>query len=117
VNQTQKMLFTLQRFQLLSLFVNPTSIKSITPAYALAWSEGLYPFLDEAAPWHALYEEAFEVREKQLEELHSFLCDRWDASNFITFYDLEAHYGVSGVSGCAIPRLNGDSIRRSYSAV
>ncbi|EGV33099.1 hypothetical protein ThidrDRAFT_0777 [Thiorhodococcus drewsii AZ1] len=98
MEKTKEMLFMLQRFQILALFTNSATEKNVTPSYAFAWFDSVYPFLSESAPWHKPYADCFKVQEPELEELHSFLCDKWDANQPISFYDLESHYGIHGSS-------------------
>jgi hypothetical protein len=92
----EAMLFSMQKFQILSLFVNPSSERNVSSSYAFAWSEGVYPYLSEGAEWHKPFEACFDVKREQLEELHNFLCDKWDAKEPFSFYQLEEHYGVRG---------------------
>ncbi|WP_163576802.1 hypothetical protein [Halomonas faecis] len=96
MSETKEMLFSLQRFQILSLFTNPAAERNVTPSYAFAWADNIYPFLNDGAPWHKPYADCFAIQEEQLDELHQFLCDRWDSKKLISFYELEDHYGVSG---------------------
>ncbi|MEJ5863533.1 hypothetical protein [Pseudomonas farsensis] len=95
---TAEMLFNMQRFQLLALFANPEIEGNISPAYAYAWERGIYPLGDDAAPWHKPYGDQFRVGETQVSELAEFLDKLWIAGKTISFYDLESHYDVSGVS-------------------
>ena len=93
MDDIKRMLYLQQKFMILSLFTNDAQGRSVHPAYAFAWSEGVYPFLDSAG-WHEPYEDFFAVRNEQIDELHAFLADRWDAKKPLTFYELERHYGI-----------------------
>jgi hypothetical protein len=96
MDSTQKMLFSLQRFQILTLFATSSAESNVTPSYALAWSEGIYPFLNESSPWHEPFEELFPIRREHMEELDMFLCTRWDMGQWISFSELEETYEVRG---------------------
>ena len=88
------MLFNMQRFQILSRYTDPNVKQNFSAAYAFAWHESIYPFLNESAKWHKPYEDCFDVQEKQFDELHEFLADRCDSNKLISFYELEDHYRV-----------------------
>lgn len=91
---TAAMLFNVQKFQIFSLFTSESSIRNVTPAYAFAWDRGVYPLLDDSAPWHKPYGEFFEVSEEMVNGLLKFLDERWSEKNPITFYELEDHYEI-----------------------
>lgn len=92
---TAEMLFNIQKFHLLSLYVSDSQ-RNVTDAYAFAWDAGVYPIANEAAPWHKPYGSCFAVGEKQIAQLATFLEERWLAKTPISFYELEDHYGISG---------------------
>ena len=97
MNAVKDMLFTLQRFQILALFSNPQAQRNVSPAYAFAWSESIYPALNASAIWHRPYADQFLIKEPLVDDLHKLICTRWDAKNPVTFYDLEDHFNVSGL--------------------
>jgi hypothetical protein len=92
MNELKSMLFSLQRFQILALFTNASAKNNVSPSYAFAWAESVYPCLNGSAEWHKPYEECFSVREIQISELHNLLVDRWEKKDPITFYELEKRY-------------------------
>ncbi|WP_425222017.1 hypothetical protein [Pseudomonas sp.] len=97
MEKLEAMLFTNQKLQLLTTYCFVDENQSfITPGYAYAWYNGVYPLFDDSADWHKPYKDFFNVTEEMIDELSSFLDQRWIDKNFITFYDLEDHYSVSG---------------------
>lgn len=92
---TAEMLFNIQKFQVLSLYVSDSQ-RNVTDAYAYAWDAGVYPIASDAAAWHKPFGECFEVGEEQMSELATFLDERWTSKSPISFYELEDHYGISG---------------------
>lgn len=92
----EQMLFLLQKSQVMSWFFGVDTKSFVSAPYAYAWYEGVFPILDESAEWHAPYANHFKISESLMDELHSFLCDCWDGKKDLSFYDLEAHYGVRG---------------------
>jgi len=93
---TAQMLFNMQKFQILSLFTSEVATRKVSPAYAYAWAEDLYPIGQHSGPWHEPYEGCFKIGQEQLNELSNFLDDLWTKGKTISFYDLETHYGVHG---------------------
>ena len=96
MNETQSMLFSLQRFQILALFSNTAAERTVSDTYAYAWLQSVYPLLNESAPWHKPFAGCFAVSGARLGELKAFLYDRWCGKQPITFYELEDHYGIRG---------------------
>ena len=96
MDDTQEMLFTIQRFQVLSLYTSASAQSSVTDSYAFAWSESIYPFLNRTAIWHQPFEPCFAVGRSRLEELHQLLSDRWKQKQPITFFELEELNGIHG---------------------
>lgn len=70
-----------------------------TPSYLYAWDTDVYPLCDDGAPWHAAHEDQFRVRKAALEELLTYLDERWDAKQPVTFYELENRYDVRSGHG------------------
>lgn len=95
---TAEMLFNLQKFQLLTLFTSKSASKNITPAYAYAWDNGVYPIGNDAAPWHEPYKDQFSVGEEQVSELAKFLDEAWRKKENVSFYELEDHYDIQGTT-------------------
>lgn len=87
-----KMLFNIQRFQILSRFVDTEEGRSFSAAYAFAWDEGVYPISNHGGDWHEPYKGAFRVPESAMDELAEFLDQKWLAKEAITFYQLESNF-------------------------
>ncbi|RON33680.1 hypothetical protein [Pseudomonas brassicacearum] len=98
MSATAEMLFNLQKFQLLTLFTSKSATKNITPAYAYAWDNGIYPIGNSAAPWHSPYKDQFAITEEQVTELAELLDEKWLKKVKISFYELEAHYDIQGLA-------------------
>ncbi len=98
MKEIKKMLFTTQRFQILAHFTNSAAEKNLSAAYAYAWDRSVYPLLDEVAPWHKSFAEQFDVQQEDIKELMEYLQECFDKEISITFYELEEHYGIQGVS-------------------
>lgn len=96
MDEIKKMLFSMQRFQVLALYTSIASERTVSDSYAFAWSVGLYPLLNESADWHKAYEECFGARKAQMAELHGYLGDKTVQKSPMTFHELEDHYGVKG---------------------
>lgn len=91
-----EMLFSLQRFQILALYTSTTAERTVSSAYAFAWSEGVYPLLHETASWHQPYGASFAISPLQMRDLSDYLSSVWSSKREITFYQLEDHYGIKG---------------------
>ena len=93
---TERMLFGVQRFQILSLFTSASSEQNVGSSYPYAWWAAVYPLLHGTASWHPPFEACFAVREAPLRELLAFLSDRWTQGEKLSFFALEDHYGIRG---------------------
>lgn len=91
-----RMLFGLQRFQVLALFSNSAAETTVSASYAFAWSHGVYPLLNESAPWHKPFAQCFDVTDEQIANLRDVLQARWASGSALSFYELEDHYGIRG---------------------
>lgn len=98
MKEIKNMLYSMQKFQIMSLFTNPEAENSISPPYAYAWEKGVFPALDEGAEWHRPFIGMFLVQEEMVKELIEFLEERYKKEIAITFYELEEHYGIKGGS-------------------
>ena len=97
-----KQLFQIARFNVLVA----AKAELLPDAYAYAWANGVYPLFHEVAYLHEPFAAQFEVTKEMLEELGTYLDDRWLAKNVPSFYKLEDHYEVRlGVSGWNRHRL------------
>lgn len=96
MDKNTEMLFSLQRFQILALYTSTTSERTVSCAYAFAWSEGVYPLLHESAPWHHPYDLSFAIPKAQMKELHEYLSAMSGSRKQITFFQMEDHFGIKG---------------------
>jgi hypothetical protein len=81
---------------------------TFSEAYAYAWSVDLYPFLHDTAMQRAFKSE-FEITESDAMEVFSFIGDKFDKDETLTFYGLEdqfgGKFGDSSAKGTALGRL------------
>lgn len=96
MNETQAMLFAIQRFQLLALYTSSSAQSTVTSGYAFAWSESVYPLLNRSAVWHQAFEKCFAVSREHMHDLYDFLTTRWAGNKPLTFFELEDQYGIRG---------------------
>ncbi|PIO96029.1 hypothetical protein CBI55_03645 [Pseudomonas syringae] len=101
MSDVAKMLYNVQKFQILDAYARSSENRHISEAYAYAWSEGLYPIGNEFAVWHEPHGDSFKVGDKKLQELADFLDVTWTDGKTVSFYDLEQRYGIRGTSGFA----------------
>jgi hypothetical protein len=96
VDDIRQMLFSLQKFQILALYTNASVERSVTDSYIFAWSEGVYPFLNESAVWHQPFESCFRISKEPLIALYDLLRERSDNKRPLTFFELEDQCGIRG---------------------
>ncbi len=94
MKELKEMLFSMQKFQIMSQFTNSATEKKISAPYAYAWEKGVFPILDEVAEWHKPFADVFPVQEDMLKELIEYLQERFEKEIPITYYELEEHYGI-----------------------
>jgi hypothetical protein len=92
MSDNAKMLFNLQRFQIMSRFVDTVDARNFSPAYAFAWDKSVYPASNHGGDWHEPYKHVFSVTEAAMDELTEFLDKRWRSKQPLSFYQLEAHF-------------------------
>lgn len=87
--------YMLMRFNILQMGVDRAKGKNLSESYVFAWDRSVYPINDEGAKWHEPFEDEFDVSKDMMGELIDKLVDIWNsAGNAISFYDLEAIFGV-----------------------
>lgn len=91
-----RMLFSLQRFQVLALFSNTAAETTVSASYAFAWAHGVYPLLNASAPWHKPFAHCFDIGHERIADLQGYLEQRFASSKPLSFYELEDHYRVRG---------------------
>lgn len=96
MDSTAKILFSLQRFQILALYTNSAAEKTVSAGYAFAWLRGIYPLLNESAPWHQAHAASFPVGPQSMQELHDYLSGLHDQRTSVTYFQLEDRYGIKG---------------------
>jgi hypothetical protein len=90
-----KVLFNIQKLEILKTKLNPQTNDFISDAYAYAWSVGVYPFFDNH-DYSADLKEYFTIAEDKISELLKYLDSEWLKKNYYTFYQLEDHFDVRG---------------------
>ena len=90
-----KLLFNIQKFQILQTKYNPQTKDMISDAYAYAWSVGLYPFFDDYA-YSADLKDCFSILEDKISSVLNYLDSEWLKKKYYTFYQLEDHFDVRG---------------------
>jgi|TergutMp193P3_1026864.scaffolds.fasta_scaffold23491_4 hypothetical protein len=95
-----KILFNLQKFQILQTKHNPQTKDVVSDAYAYAWSVGLYPFFDNY-DYSTDLKEYFSISEDKISTVINYLDSEWLKKNYYTFYQLEDHFDVSGYGQCS----------------
>ena len=91
-----RMLFSLQRFHVLALYCNTAAEQTVSASYAFAWSQGVYPLLNDSAPWHKPFAEYFDVGRERIAQLRELLETRASSGAPLSFYELEDHYRIRG---------------------
>ncbi|HVT34276.1 MAG TPA: hypothetical protein VHE37_01730 [Nevskiaceae bacterium] len=94
MNEIQQMVYSLQRFHILALYANTSTERTVSASYAYAWWQGIYPLLNDSAPWHKPHTQSFSAPAQQVAELHEFLTQRWRAQDPISFFQLEDRYAI-----------------------
>ncbi|ERS15211.1 hypothetical protein [Alloalcanivorax xenomutans] len=95
-NTIMSALFQQQRIQIMDMAVHHGEYAD---HYLYAWYDGIYPFLDDTdgsvirMP-HEIYEDFFKIPKHKVEVVFNRLCDAFDNSEGLTFYDLEDEYKV-----------------------
>ncbi len=94
MDEIKDMLFSMQKFQIMSHFTNSAAETKISAPYAYAWEKGVFPILDDVAEWHKPFAKVFPVQEDMMKELIEYLQERFEKGITVTFYELEEHYGI-----------------------
>ena len=94
MEEIKNMLFSMQKFQILSHFTNQCEEISLSAPYVYAWEKEVFPILDEIAPWHLPFTSRFPVKKEMIQELIEYLQERFDKGISLSFYELEEHYGI-----------------------
>lgn len=87
-----KVLFNLQRFQILQTKLNPHTPNLISDHYAYAWYREVYPLLDECS-LHEDLEPYFTVTKDEVERVSKYADDESTAGHYYTFYQYEDKFG------------------------
>jgi hypothetical protein len=86
-----KVLFNLQRFQILQTKSNPQTSDLIPDYYAYAWEVKLFPALDENA-LHEDLKEYFTIKEKQVNLISDRADSEWLEKRLYNFYEYEDYF-------------------------
>lgn len=87
-------LFELARFQILAAAAESQNLNGFSPSYVYAWDRRIFPLHDHGGGMPDVFADGFRVSKDRMEELASFLDDRWLEKSNLTFYQLEDHYKV-----------------------
>ena len=93
MEMNNRAIFNLQRFQILQTKLNPATSNLIPDAYAYAWYEKLYPFLDDCE-LHQDLEGYFTVTKEQVDIISSRADSEWLEKRYYTFYEYEKYFNV-----------------------
>lgn len=96
MDATNKSLFQLMRFNILSTGRAGIASSPFSEAYIYAWESGVFPAFNDGAEWHKSFPEQFDISEGEVLELGNLLDKKWLEKTPITFYELEDHYDVRG---------------------
>ena len=89
-------LFEIQKFQILSRFVDGGGTGDIDPTYAFAWDEGIYPLRHDGAPWHKPFADVFTTGPELVESTFNRLLTIRESNEQWTFWELEERLGIHG---------------------
>jgi hypothetical protein len=90
-------LFSILKFLMLSTKLNPQTTDQISPAYAYAWSNGVYPVLS-AVSLHEPVKEFFDISEDKCQKVVDFLIQEADEKRYHGFYEIEDHFKSSEIN-------------------
>lgn len=82
--------YLMMKFLLLTTYMQ-LGEERISSATAFAWSRDIHPIYDEGG-WAEPYGNQFQVTERMLEELQSFLHGAFESGKPASFYQLEDHF-------------------------
>jgi len=88
----KKILFNLQRFQILQTKLNPSTSELISDSYAYAWYQKLYPFRDDS-DLHEDLEECFDTKKEFAIPVIEYADKEWLDKRYYTFYQYEEKFG------------------------
>ena len=87
-----KILFNLQRFQILQTKLNPNTSDLISDSYAYAWYQKLYPFRDDS-DLHEDLQEYFDIKKEFADNVVQYADREWLDRTYYTFYEYEYKFG------------------------
>jgi hypothetical protein len=90
-----KILFNLQKFEILKTKKDPQTKDLISDAYAYAWSVGLFPLFDNF-DYSIDLKEYFPITEEKISNVLNYIDSEKKKKNYFTFYQLEDHFDVLG---------------------
>lgn len=91
-----KILFNLQRFQILQTKLNPMTSNLIPDSYAYAWYVGLYPFRNDS-DLHEDLEDYFCISRSFANKVTSYADREWCNKKYYTYYEYENKFGGKAV--------------------
>ncbi len=87
-----KVLFNIQRFQILQTKLNNQTFSLIPNSYAFAWYASVYPLLDRS-DLHADLEMYFTISKEQVNSVIDYSDKELLAGRLYTFYEYEDYFG------------------------
>lgn len=90
-----KVLFNIQKLEILKAKCNLQTKNVISDAYAYAWSVGVYPLYDNF-DYNVDLKEYFTITEEKTSFVLNYLDNEWQNKNYYTFYELEDYFDVLG---------------------
>ena len=90
-------LFSILKFLMLSTKLNPQTTDQISPAYAYAWSTGVYPVLSTVS-LHEPVEDFFDVSKEKCKRVVEYLTAEELEHRCHSFYALERHFEPWGIN-------------------
>jgi len=90
-----KVLFNMQKLEIIKTKLNPQTKDFLSDAYVYAWSVGVYPLFDDY-DYSVDLEEFFPITKSKVSDVISYLNSEWLEKKYYTFYQIEDHFDVLG---------------------
>lgn len=84
----EKVLYNIQRFQILQTKLNPQTSMQIPDDYAYAWSVNMYPLLEDTSI-HEEFENQFNISKKEVDIITDYADKNWLDKKYFSFYQYE----------------------------
>jgi len=90
-----KVLFNIQRFEIIKTKLNSQTKDFFSDAYVYAWSAGVYPLFDNYDYSEDL-KEYFSITKDKVTDVINYIDKQWLEKKYCTFYQLEDIFDVRG---------------------